>query len=72
MTRATLTFRITDDAVLLDAVNADGYTTWQGRFSWDTYELGGMFARMTRDVPDWVIENAPAWVRQWDDAAAQA
>lgn len=67
-----LVIEITDDYVYLHAVGADGFYTWDAAYRWDRYELDGMPDRVLRDVPEWLRTYAPAWVRQWDDMAAQA
>lgn len=67
-----ITITVTNESVLIDAWGQDGLMTWQGCYRWNKYELGGMAARVLRDLPEWITANAPDWVCQWDDAAATA
>jgi hypothetical protein len=67
----SLTLTVHRDGIALLAHGPDGLATWDGFYRWDVYGLG-MPARVLRDLPDWIIENAPTWVHQWEAAEVSA
>ena len=71
MNAPRLTITLTADAVLVDAWGENDLMTWQGAYRWGAYGVDGMVERVLRDLPDWITENAPAWVGQWETEAGQ-
>lgn len=66
-----ITLTIHEHGVDVLAVDSDGIGTWAGFYRWNVYGLE-MPGRVLPGVEDWIIENAPAWVAQWDAAGVQA
>lgn len=59
MTGAQITLTVHPDGVELLAHGADGIATWAGFYRWECYR-DEMPARVLRDLPTWIIRNAPA------------
>ena len=69
--KPTITLTITNDTLNLLA-KREGMAVWEGSYQWGNYGLQGTIERALRDIPEWLQDNAPEWVSQWETASAQA